>query len=132
LHFDWAREALDAADIPYFVREYNVAGLRLALSAFPTGELGLSWVIWVPDNVAEAAKEEIDVLPFDKDPVPGVWDFCGFPRAVRFWRILIWASIAMLLLPSLVGFLLALLRRQVTLCRGRSRWFASGRLRVSR
>jgi len=105
LYFDWVRETLDDADIPYFAREYNAAGLRRALSAFPTGEPGVSWTIWVPDNVAEAAKEEIEVLPFDKDQVPGVWDFCAYPDVVRFWRILVLA-VLIFTLVSLISLAL--------------------------
>ncbi len=111
LYFDWARAALDDADIPYFAREYNVAGLRLALPAFPTAGPGISWTIWVPDNVAPAAAEEIESLPFDKVSVPNVWDFCADPDAVKFWRMLIIAGIAVLLLPGIVSVLVSFLRR---------------------
>jgi hypothetical protein len=65
LYFDWVCSALDEADIPYFARQYNAGGLRQALPAFPTAEPGVSWGVWVPDNIAEAAKEEIEALPFD-------------------------------------------------------------------
>jgi hypothetical protein len=101
LYFDWACSALDDAGIPYFTRQYNVASLRQALPAFPTAEPGVSWTIWVPDNVAEAAQDEIDALPFDKDPVPGVWDFCSYLDTVRFWRVLILAVLILFLVPIL-------------------------------
>jgi len=55
--------------------------------------------------------EEIEVLPFDKDRVPGAWDFCGYPEAVRFWRMLMLAVLILMLLPGFVSLLLSLLRR---------------------
>lgn len=111
LYFDWARAALEDACIPYFAREYNAAGLRLALPVFPTAGPGVSWTIWVPDNIAPAAVEQIEALPFDKQPVPRVWDFCARPNVVKFWRMLIVVGIVVLLLSVGMDLLLLWLRR---------------------
>ncbi|MDH3268714.1 MAG: DUF2007 domain-containing protein [Ignavibacteria bacterium] len=54
---DSARDAMKQADIPHFIREENVSGLKTAFPAAPAPGAGIFWSLMVPESVVEDAKK---------------------------------------------------------------------------
>ena len=71
---DMADAALNEADIPHFLREELVSGMRVAMPVAPSMEPGTWWAILVPEERAEDARSILSELPFEHTTTPGVWD----------------------------------------------------------
>ncbi len=63
---DLVKGALEDAGIHTYIREETVTGLKLALSVMPTGEPGLQFVLFVPNDELFRAVDVMKGIPFDE------------------------------------------------------------------
>ena len=90
---DTVREAFKNSNIPFYVQNEDLAGVRTAFPASPVSGFGTRWHVFVPRKVESEAKEILSTLNLSVDsdlkPFPAVspTDFRRY-----FWKALILVS----------------------------------------
>lgn len=98
LEADIVANHLETEGIPFYRRQETSAGIELAMPFQPVQGAGVFWVIRVPREYADAAKDVINNLPVEATLNPGVWHYGPTDRVKRFVKLCAWATIALTLL----------------------------------
>jgi len=83
----------DEEGIPYYRREESSSGVELAMPLMPVQGVGIWWVIRVPQEYSDRAREVIDSLPVEATLNPSIWHYGPSKRVKRFMIISVYISI---------------------------------------
>jgi hypothetical protein len=104
MHFDWACNALEQANIPFQRREETSGGIRLAMPASPAVSPGTWWTIIVPEAFVLRARKILEGLPLSQDATPGVWDYQPKPQGKLAWQIYSGIVVGSIIIGVIVWF----------------------------
>lgn len=108
--YDLGRDALKEHGIPFFAQTQSLSGVLTALDAAPSQGPGVSWSLLVPPEESEKARELLRSCRLDVEKQPEAWDFSPEPKAKKYWKMFIWAIIALTALLFLAEILPRVLR----------------------
>ncbi len=95
---------LEMEGIPFYRRQETSAGIELAMPFQPAQGAGVFWVIRVPPEYSDKAREMINELPVDATVNPSVWHYGPKARVKRFVKLCAWATIGLTLMLLLLSF----------------------------
>jgi len=98
LEADMVANHLDQESIPFYRREKSSSGVELAMPVMPVQGAGIWWIIRVPREHAEAAREVINSLPVEATLNPGIWHYGPTRKVKRFVIFCAYASIILTLI----------------------------------
>ena len=102
---DMAREKLKEAEIPHFVQEETLSGIRTAFLATPASGVGITWKLMVPEIAVNEAKEILEQLPIDLNKNPGFWDFTTNKNVIKGTKIYAWIILILLGITLTMGLI---------------------------
>ena len=93
LEADMVANHLEMEGIPFYRREESSSGVELAMPLLPVQGVGIWWVIRVPKEHADSARELINSLPVESTLNPGIWHYGPSKRVKHFMIISAYVSI---------------------------------------
>jgi hypothetical protein len=98
------KEALEGAGISHYVQTEDIGGVKTALSVTPAATFGQRWLILVPFNLSDKAKEVILSLPVTVDSYDKSFiDFTKYKTLA--WKVLIFIILSLIVLFCVIIFL---------------------------
>jgi len=98
LEADMVANHLDIENIPYYRREESSSGVELAMPLMPVQGAGRWWVIRVPQEHVDAAREVANNLPVEATLNPGIWHYGPTKKVKRFIKFSAYASVVFMLI----------------------------------
>jgi len=98
LEADMVANHLDEEGIPFYRRVESSSGVELAMPLMPVQGVGEWWVIRLPRQHADAAREVINSLPVEVTLNPGIWHYGPTKKVKRFVIFSAYASIILTLI----------------------------------
>ena len=104
LEADMVANHLEMEGIPYYRRVGSSSGIELAMPLMPVQGVGQWWIVRVPSEYADTAREVINSLPVEATLNPGIWHYGPTERVKRFIKFTAYVTL-FLTLMYLIGWL---------------------------